>query len=99
MKIRHYCPQKECEKSFACKRDLNKHINQVHFDVEGRKSKCQEPGCDNEFNRTEFLEDHMRSSHGLAKLECRDCGSKFNCQSSLREHQSEVHGQEPEGGV
>ena len=61
-----------------------------------RESSCQEQGCDKKFPTKERLEDHLRSTHGAAKIVCKEanCTAVFSYRPNLSKHMKFVHKKE-----
>jgi len=85
----------ECGKRFPNKRVRKQHKNTVHSKQKRvvKMIKCQEPGCKNEFDRREKVEDHRRRIHGEPWLVCRveGCGRKFDIAGGLKYHMKKKH--------
>jgi KRAB domain-containing zinc finger protein len=84
----HLCST--CEKSFASKQDLKRHILMVHEKINHKKHLCSQ--CDSSFFNISGLKVHTDSVHeGKRPFECSLCDSKFTQRGALKLHVESVH--------
>ncbi len=80
---RFHCTEKNCDKSFARKYDLQKHRDVVH--LKRKIHSCQR--CTSRFGRKGSLTKHIRSVHEKLKPHvCSHCGRKFSEHGNLNKH-------------
>ena len=79
---------KKCNKLLHSKEALKIHIETVHH-----KHMCTELGCGRIMANPARLGDHMRSVHGLAKVNCKEsgCSAQFNSMSVFYLHMKRKH--------
>ena len=84
--IVHYCP--ECNKEFARKTDMEKHVRVVH---KGIKETCICSYCGKSFSNKETLNRHIGKWHNIQEKNiCKVCGHVAGNQKDLRHH-NRVH--------
>ena len=92
-KVKHYpCKESDCGKKFSAKRNLNLHIQTVHF--KEKPYHCDQSDCDEKFGQKGSLNRHMRSVHFKEKPHtCTEpsCGKKFGRRQTLTDHIRSVH--------
>ena len=87
----HTC---NCGKSFSSKKQLGRHIREVHHGV---KLNCDQ--CDYQTKRSRELKKHMENKHGNGEgdnderstLYCEFCGFSCKYQQSLQDHMERLH--------
>ena len=77
-----------CNKSFAFKTGLSRHIKVVHEGI--KKYECET--CNKVFAQSEHLNSHQSAVHeGIKKYECKTCDKAFSQLHSLKDHQLAIH--------
>ena len=71
-----------CERGFFDSKELKKHTEATHFDLES--SKC--PSCEYPCASKHELEVHIIRAHKVAKSVCNKCGEKFKFKIELKRH-------------
>lgn len=75
-----------CVKSFLCKQSLKDHLTLKHG-KQGRILKCPYKECKTpDYPSQSALKQHIRRTHIVENLTCKDCGSKLKNQAALIEH-------------
>ena len=84
------CQCEVCEKTFASKQVLHRHVQEIHGNPEP-KHKC--PKCEAKFVREENMTSHMAAIHDncLPLLKCEACEKVFRRRGTLNRHVREVH--------
>ena len=78
----------QCDKSFAQKGDLKRHVEIVHMNM--KNFKCDE--CDQSFGQKAHLESHISTVHRNEKnFKCDTCGKSFGLKQNLNKHIRNVH--------
>lgn len=89
--IRRRIPCTQCDKTFATKGTLRKHITIVHDGI--LAFACPEPGCAYRCKSRSILAPHIAATHrNLELFECHKCTSKFRKQEALVGHLKRHHG-------
>eukprot|EP00186_Timspurckia_oligopyrenoides_P000517 CAMPEP_0182445556 /NCGR_PEP_ID=MMETSP1172-20130603/3642_1 /TAXON_ID=708627 /ORGANISM="Timspurckia oligopyrenoides, Strain CCMP3278" /LENGTH=531 /DNA_ID=CAMNT_0024641351 /DNA_START=184 /DNA_END=1779 /DNA_ORIENTATION=- len=80
------CPQ--CEREFASRYNLRRHIVAVHEQV--RSFSCEQ--CELVFKLKTHLYNHVKSVHLRDKpFRCEDCPARFSSASNLKRHKMDLH--------
>ncbi|KAF2493202.1 hypothetical protein BU16DRAFT_563379 [Lophium mytilinum] len=88
MSTSHKCTHGDCEATFKHKRDVQRHINNVHFKI--KAFKCEE--CGKEFTNKTKRQNHVDGVHKLKKkYPCRSCGKAFTGSDGRANHERLVH--------
>ena len=82
----NYLLCKRCDKKFADKKKLGRHIKEVHL---MSKSICKE--CDKAFANKYSLNAHIKGVHFNKKSICKECDKAFADKYSLNAHKKGVH--------
>ena len=78
-----------CEKDFAAKKDLRRHMKITHSPTGKIIVKCDV--CERTFANYSIYKYHMRHSHLNQKTVCIQCGKKLSCPKSLERHVNFIH--------
>ena len=78
----------KCEKYFANKWVLDRHIKSLH---EGITHACNYDQCYHEYTEAKALKNHIRSVHEGIKIPCKQCDKQFNTKNLLNIHAKNVH--------
>ena len=78
----------KCEKYFANKWVLDRHIKSLH---EGITHACNYDQCYHEYTEAKALKNHIRSVHEGVKFPCKQCDKQFNTKNLLNIHSKNVH--------
>jgi uncharacterized Zn-finger protein len=71
----------QCSQNFPTRRDLQRHINSVHY------KQCFEcPICSMKFSRLDNFERHKRNKHKDSKNTCNVCDTSFKTRDALVRH-------------
>ncbi|KAM3181876.1 hypothetical protein ACTXT7_013490 [Hymenolepis weldensis] len=80
------CP--ECNKFFGLKRNLKRHIDNIHKNL--KPFKCEI--CERCYSDRGYLENHVRFVHAkLRPFQCPECGKSFAYKEKLIDHVSSIH--------
>ena len=83
----HFCNEPGCDKKFALKGNLKRHIRIVH--LKEKPHFCNEPGCDKKFALKGNLKQHISGVHSKEKPHAciePSCGKKFGRKRTLTQH-------------
>lgn len=72
----------QCDKCFADKSSLNKHVRTIHADYKPHKCKL----CEKTFSSTSHLNEHQAIHTKEKKYKCPECGRGFGFRDSLKKH-------------
>ena len=77
----------QCLKKFACSKDLNRHIDSIHYE---EYYDCEY--CDEKFTRKDNYLRHKRTSHMdlYPKYCCKECGKKFSRKATFERHMENI---------
>ena len=78
----------KCHKSFGNKESLAEHFRTVY---PTENYHCPDKGCDEQFERKEFLKNHVNSNHKEFKYKCHTCNIQFTKENIFRNHNKRVH--------
>lgn len=84
--LEYPCFVKDCKESFACKEQLNKHVELKH------KSPLNCAYCSNCFQKNSDLHQHVRLEHQKGEFICQSCKlSLFSTQAEFEDHWKGLH--------
>ena len=87
VKRRFTCSQPDCDKDFASKQAMKRHVNVVHLKLQ--QFKCGE--CNKKFGDPGNLKKHVDAVHVQLKFDCHECGGLFSSLGYLRKHVARIH--------
>lgn len=79
----HYCPRVDCDVSF----DDHAHLVQ-HFWEEHGRALCPEPGCEADFRKIGYANDHFRTQHVGNPVTCTLCYRTFKQRGGFHNHKA-----------
>lgn len=86
------CTHDGCDRSFAIRSDMYKHVRITHEKIRFKCESCDHPG----YTSKHMLNDHIKRLHVKdCTYPCRVCGKSFSGQSFLKVHFTTCHNRKP----
>ncbi|CAL8126110.1 unnamed protein product [Orchesella dallaii] len=88
----------QCNKSFASRDGVRKHIRQIHLGRKRAQNPCECPKCGKKFVERNRLNKHLRTVHKLSETDfpCNLCSIVLCSADGLMRHKKNFHGVEEE---